>query len=195
VFVAIYQGEVIFTHSLIQDGELGVPMEYAFPDEIRGLRERGIRFGEVSCMADRRRNIARFLPLFVRVTRLMFQFARYHGNERIVIAVHPKHGRFYERFFGFRQMGEERPYQTVQNNPAVAYSLEWCWLPPLRHDQFFGVPIPPEELQPQPLSEEELAAFRRAAIPLGASELLSDGYEISPQECESGPELPDPGSA
>lgn len=185
IFVALYKGEVIFTQSLVGDGERGVPMEDAFPDEIRDLRSRGIRFGEVSCMADRRRELTRFLPLFVRVVRLMFQYARWHGCQRVVIAVHPKHGRFYERYFGFRQMGGERQYETVQNKPAVAYSLDWAWLSPERHEQFFGEPVPPDELRPQPWSGEDLAHFSPAALPLGRSELLSGGYELSPGDAES----------
>jgi hypothetical protein len=188
VFVAIYQGEVIFTMSLIGDGEQGVPMESTFPDEIRSLRERGIMFGEVSCLADRRRSMARFLSLFTRVSRTVLQFARAQGIEPLVIAVHPKHGPFYERIFGFEQMGGTRLHGSVMNKPAVAYSLDHSRFNAERHAQYFGVPIPPEELQPQPLSEEELIDFRRAAVPLGASELLSGGYELSQESDAASPQ-------
>jgi hypothetical protein len=185
VFVAIYQGEVIFTLSLIGDGEQGVPMESIFPDEIRGLRAQGVRFGELSCLADRRRELVRFLPVFIQTTRLMFQYSMSQGRDRFVIAVHPKHGRFYERFFGFRRLAGERPYESVLNNPAAAYSLHPFWSSRERQEQYFGQPIPPDELRPRPLSAEEVAYFAPIARPLGAAELLSGGYEMSNPESDT----------
>lgn len=197
VFVAIYQGEVIFTMSLIGDGEYGVPLESTFPEEIAQLRRQGITFGEVSCLADRRRNIGRFLPLFTRVSRMVLQFARAHGIQRLVIAVHPKHGPFYKRLFGFQQMSDTRPYGSVLNNPAVAYSLDYSSFSPDRHELYFGEAIPSNELEPQPLTSDELADFGRAAIPLGATELLSGGYEFAQPDNETDPDstqLDKPGS-
>jgi hypothetical protein len=161
IFVARYQGEVIFTQSLVGDGAAGVPMEEIFPDEVRGLRAQGITFAEVSCLADRRRDLARFLPLLVRVCRVMFQFARRQGYRRLVIAVHPKHGRFYERYFGFRPLGDTREYGSVLNKPAAAYSLDFDWLSGERREQFFGKGVPPEDLQPRPMSAEEVEEFGR----------------------------------
>jgi hypothetical protein len=125
--------------------------------------------------------MSRFLPVLIRVTRLMFQFARAQGNDRVVIGVHPKHGGFYERFFGFRPMaGDLRSHGSVRNAPAVAYSLDWSWMSPERTTQFFGSPVPAADLCPQPWPEDELAHFAPAAVPLGQSELLSGGYEEPP---------------
>lgn len=178
IFVAVYRGEVIFAVSLIGDGSQGVPMQSVFPDEIESLRTRGVRFGEISCLADRRRSLVRFLPLFVRVTHLMFQFATRQDDYEFVIAVHPKHGRFYERFFGFRPMGEVRPYQSVRNNPAAAYSLHSSWLARSRQELYHRKVFTPGQLDPCLLSNEELIDFGRAAMPLGATELLSGGYDL-----------------
>lgn len=185
VFVALYHGEVIFTLSLVGDGERGVPMESIFPDEIQSLRDQRLRFGEISCLADRRRDMIRFLPLFIKVTSLMFQHAIQDGPYRLVIAVHPKHGRFYERFFGFRPLATSRPYHSVQNRPAAAYSLDSTWLLKERHDQYFGKLFEPEELQAQPMSDLEIATFRTVALPLGPAELLSGGYEFTQSEADT----------
>lgn len=178
VFVAIYKGEVIFTMSLIGDGPKGVPMESIFPDEIGNLRARGVRFGEVSCLADRRKEMSRFLPLFVRVSRMVLQFARREGMW-LSMAVHPKHGRFYERLFGFERIGGERLYGSVMNKPAVAYALDPAGFDAERRRQYFGEVIPDDDLRPQPLSGEDLAHFAPAAAKLGTSELLSAGYEMT----------------
>jgi len=76
VFIAQLRGEVIFTMSLVTDGELGVPMEHVYGDEIARLRRQGLRVGEVSCLADRRAALERFFPVFLRTSRLMVQYAR-----------------------------------------------------------------------------------------------------------------------
>lgn len=179
VFVAVYQGEVIFTMSLIADGELGIPMESVFPDEIDGLRRQGVRFAEVSCMADRRKDMTRFLPLFVRVTRHVCQFARHHGVGQLVLAVHPKHARFYERFLGFRQFSGVREYQSVENKPAVACALDWGWMSAERDAQYFAEPIPVEELRPWAMTADDRTHFGQAALRLGNTELLSGGYDLN----------------
>lgn len=192
LFVALYQGEVIFTLSLIGDGELGVPMQSIFPDEMNALRAQGVRFGELSCLADRRRELVRFLPVFVQVTRFMLQYSIRQGRERFVIAVHPKHVRFYERFVGFRPLAGERLYGSVLNKPAVAASSEPAWLTPDRYEQYLGTPIPAADLEPQPWPEEDFEYFRPAVVPLGTSELISGGYEMSGKEGETNHDTPPP---
>ena len=125
VFVAKCNGEVIFTLSLIMDGELGMPMESVYAGEVDELRGRGLRLGEVSCLADRRADACGFFPVFVRTSRLMVQYARHRGLDALVAAVHPKHARFYRRYMDFRMFGQEKTYPTVRNNPAVALWLEF----------------------------------------------------------------------
>lgn len=191
LFVALYKGEVILTLSLVGDGRQGVPMESIFPDEIRSLRARGVRFGELSCLADRRRSLVRFLPLFVQITRLMYQHALAQDPAyQLVIAVHPKHGKFYERFFGFRPLAPERPYRSVLNAPAAAYALEPSWLAKARHEEYLHKLLPPETLVAPPWPDEDVEYFRPAALPLGAGELLSGGYDLSPGEAGSSHDVP-----
>jgi hypothetical protein len=185
LFVAVYQGEVIFTLSLVGDGELGVPMESGFPDEVRKLRAAGVRFGELSCLADRRQELIRFLPLLVQATRLLYQYALAQDPDyNLLIAVHPKHGRFYERYFGFRPLAAERPYESVLNKPAAAYSLEPGWLAADRHEEYFHKRLPAQVLAPRPWPEEDLAYFGPLARPLGADELISGGYQFAGGDAE-----------
>ncbi len=128
VFIAEYEGEVIFTMSLVTDGALGVPMENVYGEEIARLRRRGLRVGEVSCLADRRTELVRFFPLFLRTGRVLAQYAHRQGLDAIVAAVHPKHARLYRRYFDFRIIGEEKEYPTVRNHPAIALWAEFARL-------------------------------------------------------------------
>lgn len=165
VFVALYRDEVICTVTLVGDGALGVPMQKIYEEEIGALRQQGIRFGEVSCLADRRRELERSLPVLIKLTRLMAQFSMQQGMQQFVIAVHPRHSRFYRRFMAFEQFADERSYPTVQNRPAVACALDFARVhrerpPSFAH--FFGIPIPQEELVPYPLPAGERDYFEPA---------------------------------
>lgn len=158
VFVAMCQGHVAFTMSLIMDGDLGMPMESVYASEVEGLRQKGLRLGEVSCLADRRAEVCGFFPVFVHTCRLMVQYARHHGVDALLAAVHPKHSRFYRRYMAFQVFGKEKTYPTVRNNPAVALWLEFARIdrePPVCYDFMFGEPLSTDQLQPQPIMQDE----------------------------------------
>ncbi|MHB1037779.1 MAG: N-acyl amino acid synthase FeeM domain-containing protein [Pirellulales bacterium] len=166
VFVAIYRGDIICTVSLIGDGELGLPMEAIYAGEVARLREQGFFFGEVSALADRRRHVCRVLPIFVKLTRLMAQYARRNGMHQLLVAVHPRHARFYQRYMGFEPIGGEKAYPMVRNHPAVALCLDFAhidWNPPDCYQEFFGEWAADEELECRPMSDEEHHFFRPAA--------------------------------
>ncbi len=158
VFNACLRGEVIATLSLVGDGALGIPMESIYPDEVRYLRDQGQYLGEVSCLADRRSDRRRFFRIFCSLTRLMAQFARHQGLHQLVAAVHPKHARFYERYLGFLPIGGLKSCPHVQNNPAVALSLDFSRVnsePPSCYQDFFGTPVPADELVESPITSKE----------------------------------------
>jgi hypothetical protein len=152
IFVGLLEGQVVSTVSLVGDGRLGLPMETMFSQEIDEFRAEGRRVAEVSCLADRRQDSRRFLESFSQLTRLMAQFARYEGIHNLLISVHPRHARFYSRYFGFRTISDRvANCPHVQDQPAVGLNLDFelfdleqpeCW-----HD-FFGEWIPREQLRP-----------------------------------------------
>ncbi len=179
VFIAEYRGEVIFTMSLVTDGALGVPMEHVYGNEIARLRQKGQLFGEVSCLADRRSQLIRFFPMFLRTSRLLVQYARRQGLGALVVAVHPKHARFYRRYFDFRVIGEQKDYPTVRNHPALALWMDFARLDrelPQSYRALLADPLPDEELEPQPISRADCGYFRHMVdpsfqcIPIGDSE-------------------------
>ncbi len=171
VFNAFVADTVVSTMTLIEDGDLGIPMESMYADQIAERRAAGLRVGEVSCLADRRSNCRRFLDVFCKLARLMAQYARFHGLDQLLVVVHPRHARFYERFLGFQPIGGLTECPHVQNNPAVALCLDFAQVdrePPDCYDSFFGMPIPADELTRPRLSAREL-------VRLG--ELVDDCFE------------------
>ncbi|HEX7448222.1 MAG TPA: hypothetical protein VF306_11785, partial [Pirellulales bacterium] len=134
---------------------------------------------EVSSLADRRRHLSRSLPLFVQLMRLMVQSARQQGIRQLLVAVHPRHSRFYKRFLSFEPLGDEKSYPLVRNNPAVALLLDFDKLDrvrPVNYETFFGAPLPAEQLRRCPISLEERTIFGPAAAygigftPIGPSD-------------------------
>lgn len=167
VFIAQEHGEVICTVTLIGDGDLGLPMESIYPEQVLDARERGFSVGEVSSLAVRGDvEFKAFLPIFVKITRLMAQHARTFGMDQFLIVTHPKHGRFYERFMGFQQIGSATEYPMVRNAPAAAYCLDFARIDrerPACYNEFFGTWLPASELHCDRMSPAELDAIRPAA--------------------------------
>lgn len=160
-------GDPLATVTLVIDGELGLPMESVYPEEIGERVARGWRLAEVSCLAERRCDGQRFqgrefFSVFCQLNRLMIQFARHQQVDQVLVAVHPRHARFYTRYMGFEEIGGLAAYPTVQNRPAVAlcYDFERNDRQPFPfYERFFDEPIPAAELQPQPMSAAERAHF------------------------------------
>lgn len=162
VFVAICRQETIFTVTLINDGELGLPMETVYASEVERLRVQGLRIAEVSCLADRRSEFRRCFPVFLRLCRFTAQYAWRIGLEQLLVAVHPKHARFYKRFMDFEPIGELRSYPAVRNRPAVAMMLDMVRLHRERSESYyklFAPVIDHNHLKPQPITHSQSEYF------------------------------------
>jgi hypothetical protein len=166
VFVALDNDRVIATITLVGDGRLGLPMESVYAQEVSDLRRPSCWVGEVSALASApaATGIAG-LDVVVGLMRLMAQFSRRHGLEHLLVAVHPRHARFYRRCLGFKTLGGEKPYPSVCNRPAVALHLDLSRLeedPPATYDLFFGESIAEEHLRFCPISAPERRYFSSA---------------------------------
>jgi hypothetical protein len=122
VFVALHQGSVICTMTLIQDSGLGLPLEAVYRHEVLELRASGLRLAEVSSLADRPEALSRsrMFQVFVNLVGLLIRHARNQGVEQLLIAVHPRHEFFYKHFLGCERFGGVRAYPAVHNHLAVA---------------------------------------------------------------------------
>ncbi|HLJ11099.1 MAG TPA: hypothetical protein VKU82_07915 [Planctomycetaceae bacterium] len=166
MFVAVEGSRVACTVTLIGDGELGLPMESIYSSEILDRRRKNLYVGEVSCLAFEPMPLNKFLLVFMQLTRLMAQHARSYGMDQFMIAVHPQHARFYQRFMGFEQVGPLKTYPSVQHAPAVACCLDFsaidltrpkCWT------SYFGSRLPETEIRSRPMSDDECDYFRPIA--------------------------------
>lgn len=177
IFIATLRGETILTVTLIADGPLGLPIESVYAEEVAARRQQGLLAGEVSCLADRRSWFRGFLLPFIGLNRLMAQYARHQGLDELLVAVHPRHARFYRRYMGFRLIGEEKAYPSVHNKPAVPLCLNFAQVDrhrPRSYDTFFGAPIPPARLEPRPMSPADHEYFGKMVDP---------GFHIAPVLC------------
>lgn len=122
IYVAKHFQRVVCTMTSVPDGERGLPLEAIYPSEVAFLRRAGHRLAEVTCLAARQDaySTEQGLRVFVRLVGLLFQACRFAGRERLLIAVHPRHARFYRRALGFEQLGGVRMYPSVCDQPAVA---------------------------------------------------------------------------
>lgn len=148
VFLATQGRRVVGTVSLVCDGELGLPCEAIYDEEISWLRSQGLYLAEVSCLADEHGE-RRSPATAMRLMSLMAQCARERGVNQLLIAVHPRHARFYERFTAFRPIGGLRTYHAVCDRPAVALALDLDHAAvehPELYEKFFGRPFPDEVL-------------------------------------------------
>lgn len=162
VFIAVSGGETIATVSLVCDGELGLPLEAVYGEEVAWLRNEGLLLAEVSCLADHQHTADRSPARALRLMSLMVQCAQRQGVNHLLIAVHPRHAKFYRRFTAFEPIGGLRSYQAVRNRPAVALALDLDRAPlehPELYRQFFAARFPDSVFRHRPMSSALQAEF------------------------------------
>lgn len=140
-YAAYCGGEVCATLTAVVDGEMWLPCEEVFGEEVSTLRADGRRITEVISLAStiaspRLGNLA-LLALF----RLMFLRARYMlARTDMVIAVHPRHVDFYRKKLLFMQISAPRAFDKVNGAPAVLMHLDLEMVPARYWECFGGAP-------------------------------------------------------
>jgi hypothetical protein len=196
MFVALDYEQVVSTVTLVRDGELGLPMEEIYPEQIAAQRLLGKHLGEVSCLASiANLNLRVCLELF----RVMVQAARQRGIDALLVAIHPKHERFYRRYLAFEALGGRTGYPSVCNNPAVALLLDFQRIDierPANWQRFFGEPLPPQTLRALPMSVADKRHVGRLLVQTGA--VVDSLKPLAPSSAgrkathSADPELPTP---
>jgi predicted N-acetyltransferase YhbS len=172
VFVATDGDRAVCTLSLVCDGLLGLPLEDVYADEVALRRKQGLVLAEVSCLANGQEGDRSSFSTVLQLMRLCVQSAKARGIDQLVIAVHPHHAPFYERFFGFERFGEQRSYGAVQDAPAVALALDLNRLAenhPQGYERLFGNAFPADQLAYRPMPDDLRREFAVSMPDLAAS--------------------------
>ncbi|MBL8798292.1 MAG: hypothetical protein JNM56_30640, partial [Planctomycetia bacterium] len=154
VLVAREGDRILATMSLYLDSALGLPSDSIYSAELDQLRRGGRRLAEGGSLADGGLRQREFMPVFVALNRLAWQYGISQGVDTVVISTQPKHGIFYRRTMGYMPLGAPRRYSFVEGAMAQAYWLDVPHLQtkvPTVHEQLLGVPLPKEALTPRPM--------------------------------------------
>ena len=120
---------------------------------------------------------------------LMAQLAYRRGADVLLIAVHPRHARFYHRFLGFDVISDYRTYGKVCGKPVIALAADLNRLAinhPRVHEWMFGEPFSNAALAYKPLSAELLEEMKVIAeVCCGAPPSRERTLEMA-LECLSG---------
>jgi hypothetical protein len=173
--VAKHADQVVATLSIVMDNTLlGLPMEGTYPEEIAALRAKGRRMFEATTLADGGLNVREFIQVFLTLIKLSMQYHTNNGGDSYVIAVNPRHRKFYTKIMGFVPLGPLRSYAAVQDAPAEAFLLDnqLCKAnAPDTYEQMFGEPLPREALIAPKMPRHLIRQFSRQSS-------LCNPYEI-----------------
>ncbi len=123
VILGCVAGTPVSTLSCIRDGADGLPLDGEYHDELDELRDQGRMLTEIGLLADRREHMARSADSLIMLMHYSVDYSFRDQGSDAIIGVHPRHSRFYQRFFGFEQFGSERTYAVVNDRPVVLLRL------------------------------------------------------------------------
>ncbi len=120
----MYRGETVGTVTVVGDSFAGLQLESIYPQEVEHLRCQNRSLAELTCLAIKPDREAPRNGTFFALTRFMYQFAQWRRFDDLLLAVHPRHVRFYERWFRIHRLGPCRPYHLVRGQPAIACRID-----------------------------------------------------------------------
>lgn len=114
VFVAVDDGRVVATASIVRDSPAGLPADKFQPESMARLRARGERLAEVSALAlDKHYGEQRTLVLFL--LKYVYQYSFYYTDvERFVVVPTVRHVGFYQAICGFTKLSSSGQYNYVK---------------------------------------------------------------------------------
>ncbi len=123
--VAVADGEVIATVTLVFDSPLGMPSDGLYKKELDVLRAQGRRLMEISKLAADRDSGKRRMDPLLNLCRLLWLIAdRIRGASDMCIMVEPHHGSFYEKKYLFERIGDLRPDPKAGGAPSTLLRLD-----------------------------------------------------------------------
>lgn len=137
-FVALWDGQVVGTMSLIRQSTMGLPLEKEF--DLSQIRQSGAMIAEVSSLAIHRDFRHQRGSIFLPLCKYFHDYARlYMKVDAAVIAVNPSWVDFYEGFLLFEKLQAKTVsnYDFANGAPAVGLVLDFRTFN-LRYDEVYG---------------------------------------------------------
>jgi len=131
-FVALIDGVVTATATVIADSPLGLPMDELYHQELEELRRGGKHLCEVSMLANSSELFSEQVPMMLNAKKMflifflfkhIFDYVRLQVScDYICVMVNPKHANAYDSLM-FQDIGGMKRYDKVNGAPAVAKYL------------------------------------------------------------------------
>lgn len=121
---AVPGDDIAGTLSIVGDNPLGFQLETTYRDEVQLLRDEGRKLAEITCLTIESAGGFRPTEVFGALTRFTIHYALWRGYDDLLLAVHPRHYRFYWRVFRAAPLGPPRVHEVVQRNPALCCRID-----------------------------------------------------------------------
>lgn len=120
--IALKEGRIIGTISLIEDSPIGVPMDNVHLTETMFLRKKKAKFAEVGSFAVDSEYQHQGITLLL--YKAIFSYVcQYRNIEYILAAVHPRVAEIYNKLFKFEKVGKVQEYTKLNNAKSVPLRL------------------------------------------------------------------------
>lgn len=170
--VAIHEGRIVGTASMVKWSSLGLPASCVYPTEIAALGEESpyiaesTKFACVTSGAAAERGIGKMSLVSTAVLRALFRWCWGAKVTQWLLVVHPRVSEFYRSQLGFVCLAEERECSHVGGKPGVLLGLDIAALreggalaSPVAQTLFFSDEAPDAVLTQYPLFAEEIATL------------------------------------
>lgn len=114
----------VTTLTAMADEENGIPLDRIYAQELTSLRRQDRKLIEVGYFADRRDELGRTTEALFQLMRYAYYYGVFNGATDFVVAVFPRHVKFYTRALGFEVAGPAKHYPAVKNQTVVLLRLD-----------------------------------------------------------------------
>lgn len=180
-FVALHQGKVVGTASVVTFSPVGLPASGVYPEEIEKLAYEHSKIVESTKFACAptpnlgKRGAGKMSLVSTALLRALFTWCRESRVSKWLIVVHPRVKDFYHGQLGFELLGEERECSHVAGKPGVLLGLDIEKLvsgaltpTELAFDLFLSSLTDSEICRQYPMYEDELALMLLSDPPVWA---------------------------
>lgn len=159
-FVAVMEGSVLATATLMIDSPAGLPLQSVFKREHYLFRRQYALFGEGTMFACQSDFENKGMGIIIHLVRIIFDYCLDQGINTFFIVVHPKHVGFYQKVLGFEIVSSANSCHHVRGVEGVLLRRRVETMQPNKTDiiqrLMRNYRSPPELVKPYRLSEGDI---------------------------------------